>query len=164
MKKFLLLLFVCVASLASSKVVTVYYGPNHDGKYLELMLHGDEAVIWVRDSISTYSHSRVMKVLKEPRLWRVKYVRFNESDSALVYGNTFHNPVRLYYDLSSDLSTLTIRNVLPDAKLPTETLRLANYHVDYRAGEADFIGEPDLTIRISAPAIGGARDSVASAR
>lgn len=151
MKKLLLLLTLTIAFMASSKVVTAYYGPNHNGKYLEFVLHGDEAIVCVHDSLARYSHSRVEDFLKEPRIWRVKYVRFNDADSTLVYRNTVHEPARIYFTLTTDLSTLNIKDVRPDAQIPVETLNLVDFHVDYRAGDADYIGNPDMTIRISKP-------------
>ena len=120
MKKLLTLFFLCISLFASAKVYTLYYGPNHDGKYLEIILHGKEAIACKHDTISRYSHSRVEDLLKESHLWRIKFAEFNESDNSLVFHNTFHNPVRLQYLLPNDLSTLEIKDLRPDAALPSE--------------------------------------------
>lgn len=138
---------VCFAFITSAKVVTTYYGPNHNGKYLEIIFNGDEAIACVHDSVSRYSHSRVEDMLKAPHLWRIKFVRFNESDSTLVFHNTFHQPIRLQYILPNDLSTLEIKDLRQDADLPGEKLPLVNIHIDPRSGNADYIGKRGLTIR-----------------
>lgn len=150
MKRVLVVFFTSIAFILSAKVVTLYYGPYSDDKYLEIIMHGDEAIVYVQDTVLTYSHSRVEYMMKEPRLWRLKYVGFNESDSTLVFHNTFHKPVRKRFAISNDLSTLEIVDMRPDTIIPAEKLQLVNIHIDPRAGEADFIGNPDLKIQSSA--------------
>lgn len=151
MKKLLTLLFVSIACAASAKVVTLYYGPNHEGKYLELILHGDEAIAWKQDSISRYSHSRVEKLLNDSHLWRIKFAGLNESDSTLVYNNTAHKPVRKRLIFSNDFSTLEIKDLQHDADLRSEKLPLVDIHIDPRCGKADFIGQPDLHLQVLTP-------------
>ena len=151
MKKLLTLLFVNIAHVTSAKVVTLYYGPNHDGKYLEIILHGDKAIAWQHESISRYSHSRVEKLLNDSHLWRIKFAWLNESDSTLVYNNTAHQPIRKRLIFSNDLSELEIKDLRPDAALPSEKLTLVDIHIDPRAGRDDYIGDPKLRVKILDP-------------
>lgn len=148
MKKYLLLLFVCIALFSSAKVYTLYYGPNHDGKYLEIMIHGDEAIAWTHDSIPGYSHARVEKMLNDPHLWRIKFEEFNESDNTLIFLNTFHNPIRKQLIFSNDFSTLEIKDLRKDTEIPSEKLELVKTHIDPRSGKNDFIGDPNLPISV----------------
>lgn len=148
MNKILLLLLVGFTLIADAKVITLYYGPNHEGKYLEMILHGDEAIAWKHDSISRYSHSRVEKLLNDSHLWRIKYVKYNESDNTLVFHNMFHKPVRMQYVFTNDMSTLEIKDLRNGADVSREKLPLVDIHIDSRAGTDEFIGEPKLRVSV----------------
>ena len=152
MRKILLLLFVSIAFFASAKVYTLYYGPDHNGQYLEFIIHGKKGISWYpRDSIPRYSHSRVEELLKEPSIWFVEFVKFNEADNTLIFHSTMYKPVQRRYIFSNDLSVLEIRDLRLYAALPTEKLPLVDIHIDPRAGKDDFLGSPKLRVRVLDP-------------
>ena len=148
MKKFLTLLFAGIAFVTSAKVYTMYYGPDQNGKYYELMIHGKEACLWSqRDSVSRYSHSRVEELLNIPHVWFLKFERFNEGDNTLVFKNTNRKTTQIL--LTNDLSTLEIRDLRKDADVPSKKFPLADIHIDPRAGKDDYIGDPKLKVRVN---------------
>lgn len=149
MRKILVIFFVSVALFASAKVYTLYYGPDENGKYYEMLIHGKEAVIFSqRDSVARYSHSRVEKMLQEPTVWRIKFVQFNEEDNTLVFENTYTKSAKNNIILAEDLSVIEFRNLRSYADKPGKKLPLADIHIDPRAGKDDYIGDPKLKVRV----------------
>lgn len=150
MKKLLSSLFISIAFFASAKVYTLYYGPTQGGKYYEMMIHGKEAILWAqRDSVSRYSHSRVEELLNVPRLWFIKFVRFDETDNTLVFENTNLKSKQIV--LANDLSTIEIKDLREDADSTAKKFPLVDIHIDPRAGKDDYIGDPKLSVRVLDP-------------
>lgn len=148
MKNLLTLFFLCISLFASAKVYTLYYGPDENGKYYELIIHGKETCLWSqRDSVSRYSHSRVEEMLSVPHLWFIKFVRFEKADSTLVFENTNLKSNRII--LTNDLSTLELKDLRKDADLPSIKFPLVDIHIDPRAGKDDYIGDPKLKVRVN---------------
>lgn len=149
MRKILFILFVSVALFASAKVYTLYYGPDQNGKYYEMLIHGKEACLLVQqDSIARYSHRRVELFLRDQSPWYLKFVRFNEGDNTLVWKNTHSEPAKNNIILTADLSVLEIKNLRSDEGAPGKKLPLADIHIDPRAGKDDYIGDPKLKVRV----------------
>ena len=149
MRKILVILFVGIALFASAKVYTLYYGPDQNGKYYELLIHGKEACLLAsQDSIARYSHHRVELFLRDRSPWYLKFVRFNEADNTLVWKNTNLKPAKNTIILAADLSVLEIKNVRSDGNAPGKKLPLADTHIDPRAGKDDYIGDPKLRVHV----------------
>lgn len=157
MKKLLTLLFISISLFASAKVYTLYYGPDQNEKYYEMLIHGKEAIIWSqRDSISRYSHSRVEELLNVPHLWFIKFVRFDETNNTLVFKNTNFRSKQIL--LANDLSTFELKDLRNDADFPSKKLPLADIHIDPRAGKDDYIGDPKLKVRVFTRQSGDAKE------
>lgn len=149
MRKLLSVIFVSIALFASAKVYTLYYGPDQNGKYYEMMIHGKGACLQgPQDSIARYSHRRVELFLRDQSPWYLKFVRFNEGDNTLVWKNTHLKPAKNTIILAADLSVLEIKNLRSDKDAPGKKLPLADMHIDPRAGKDDYIGDPKLRVHV----------------
>lgn len=148
MRKILFNLFVSIAFFASAKVYTLYYGPDQNGKYYEMLIHGKEAILWSqRDSVSRYSHSRVEEMLSVPHLWFIKFKSFDEGDNTLVFKNTNRKTIQII--LTNDLSTLELKDLRKEPDVPSKKFPLVDIHIDPRAGKDDYIGDPKLKVRVN---------------
>lgn len=154
MRKFIVLLFACIAFLSNAKVLSLYYGPDRKGKYHEIVIHGENALTWEpSDTIPSHSRARIRWYLKNPNMWRNKFVRFDKSEDAFVFEHNPYDPpryepptMRLY--ISRDLSKVVFEYMIPDADLPNDTLSLVKSKLYHREGEADYIGKPEFNLQL----------------